>query len=135
GLHAATSRSGYGLSPPLRDAEAAIAAFFGTEAAWLLPSGWAGASVLVQTFAAEHDRLFVDADAHYALRDEARLSGLPIESIAHADAAALGERLRATLRARERPLVLTDGVFPISGRVAPLDEYARVLGEHPGASL
>lgn len=135
GLHPATSRQGYGDTPPLRDAEREAAAFFGTEAAWLLPSGWVGASILMTSLRPRHDRVYLDADAHYALRDAARLSGLPTVTFDHVDADGLRARIEATLRAGERPIVLTDGVFPVTGRIAPLRAYADVLGVHDDARL
>ena len=135
GLHPATSRLGFGESPPLREAEAAAARFFRTEAAWLLPSGWLGPSVLLSVDQREGDRLFLDRDAHFALRDAARLTGRPVEVFDHADAEHLRVHLRATLRAGERPVVLTDGVFPVSGQLAPLGAYLEVLRDYDDALL
>ncbi|MBI5692122.1 MAG: pyridoxal phosphate-dependent aminotransferase family protein [Verrucomicrobia bacterium] len=135
GLHPATTRLGFGESPPLLEAEAEAARFFGTEAAWLLPSGWLGASVLLDAHAGPADRLYLDQDAHFALRDAARLSGRPVVTFGHADPASLQSELRATLRAGEQPVVLTDGVFPVTGHLAPLADYLRILDGFPGARV
>ena len=135
GLHPATSRIGYGESPPTAEAEAEAARFFGTGAAWLLPSGWLGASVLLEVFSRAGDRLFLDREAHYALRDAARLVGRPAVEFESLDPEDLRARLAAELRPGERPVVLTDGVFPVSGRVAPLADYVEVLRGHTGALL
>lgn len=135
GLHPATSRLGFGESPPLREAEAAAARFFQTEAAWLLPSGWLGPSVLLGVYHKTGDRLFLERDAHFALRDAARLAGGPVVGFDHADPENLRALLRATLRAGERPVVLTDGVFPVSGHLAPLGSYLEVLRDYDEALL
>lgn len=135
GLHPATSRIGYGESPPLAEAEAEAARFFGTEVAWLLPSGWLGASVLLEAHGGAGDRLFLDREAHYALRDAARLSGRPAVEFESRDPESLRAQVAAEVRPGERPVVLTDGVFPVSGRVAPLAAYAGVLRDHAGALL
>jgi glycine C-acetyltransferase/8-amino-7-oxononanoate synthase len=135
GLHPATTRLGFGETPPLLEAEAEAARFFGTEAAWLLPSGWLGAGVLLDAHRRAADRLFVDRDAHFALWDAARIAGLPVVAFDHGDAASLRGQIRDTLRAGERPVVLTDGVFPVSGRLAPLPAYLEVLREHDGLLL
>ncbi len=135
GLHPATSRLGFGDSPPLLEAEAEAARFFGTEAAWLLPSGWLGASVLLDVHHRLTDRLYLDRDAHFALRDAARLVGRPTHFFDHRDAASLRAQVRATLQSGERPVVLTDGVFPVSGRLAPLPAYCDVLAEYDDARL
>lgn len=120
GLHPATSRLGFGESPPLAEAEREAAQFFGVEAAWLLPSGWVGASVLLDVHHRPQDRLFLDRDAHFALRDAARLVGRPFVFFDHRDPEDLRAKLRSELQPGERPVVLTDGVFPISGQLAPL---------------
>jgi 7-keto-8-aminopelargonate synthetase-like enzyme len=135
GLHPATSRLGFGENPPLLEAEGEIAAFFAAEAAWLLPSGWLGPSVLLDVYHRSGDRLFLDQHAHFALRDAARLAGGPVVVFDHADAEHLRGRIRSTLLAGERPVVLTDGVFPVSGAVAPLRAYLEVLGDFDDALL
>lgn len=127
GLHPATSRIGYGESPPLVEAEAEAARFFGTESAWLLPSGWLGATVLLEAHGRAGDRLFLDREAHFALHEAARLGGWPRAEFEPLDPESLRARLAAVLRPGERPVVLTDGVFPVSGRVAPLAAYTEVL--------
>jgi 7-keto-8-aminopelargonate synthetase-like enzyme len=135
GLHPATSRLGFGDTPPLREAEAEAARFFGTEAAWLLPSGWMGATELLGAHLGPQDRLYLDRDAHFALRDAARLTGRPMHDFAHRDAVDLQRRMQATLGAGERPVVLTDGVFAVSGRLAPLPDYANILAGHTDSRL
>jgi glycine C-acetyltransferase/8-amino-7-oxononanoate synthase len=135
GLHPATSRLGFGESPPLIEAEQEAAQFFGAEAAWLLPSGWVGASVLLDVHHRPQDRLFLDGDAHFALREAARLIGRPATWFDHRDPDSLRDRLRAELQPGERPVVLTDGVFPISGRLAPLPAYLEVLEEYADARI
>ncbi len=127
GIHPATSRSGFGETHPLLEAESAAARFFRTESCWLLPSGWAVGSALMDAHRSRHDRLFVDQHAHYALREAARASGRPIVIFDHIDPGALRSRIDATLLGNERPVVLTDGVFPVSGRLAPLDRYLGIL--------
>lgn len=135
GLHPATTRLGFGESPPLLEAEAEAARFFATEAAWLLPSGWLGPSVLLDANAGPNDRLYLDRDAHFALRDAARLVGRPVVFFEHRDPESLRAQLRSTLRAGERPVVLTDGVFAVTGRIAPLREYLEVLRDCDDARL
>lgn len=127
GIHPATSRSGFGETLPLLDAETAAKTFFGTDACWLLPTGWAVGSALMDANRSRHDRLYLDQDAHYALREAARASGRPIVDFDHLDPDALRSRIDATLLGNERPVVLTDGVFPVSGRIAPLARYLEVI--------
>jgi len=44
----------------------------------------------------------------------------------------LAKKLRARLKAGQRPLLLTDGVFPVTGRIAPARDYAERLADFDG---
>ncbi len=134
GIHTATSRTNC-VCPALVTAEAAVADYFGTETALLLPSGYASAQAVVQAVANDYDAFFLDADAHYALHDAAALAGRPTHAFASRDARALEESLQRNLSPNERPLVLTDGVFASSGWLSPVRDYVRCLAAWPGAGL
>ncbi len=123
GMSTATSRGGYGEHAVYDELNRQACAFFGKEAALYYASGYLGGMILVQGLADRFERIFVDEAAHYSLRDAARASGKPLHFFRHRDPCHLAENLRLHLRPKERPLVLTDGLFPISGEVAPLDEY------------
>ncbi|WP_299024141.1 pyridoxal phosphate-dependent aminotransferase family protein [uncultured Thermanaerothrix sp.] len=132
GLSTATSRGGYGEHPLYADLEQAICTYFGTEQALYLPTGYLGMALLVQGLHGHYERLFVDEAAHFSVWDAARGANLPIVSFRHLDAEDLARQLRTHLRPGERPLVLSDGVFPISGDIAPLPEYLRIVAEYDG---
>lgn len=133
GLHTATSRTGLGNSQPLVDLEREAAAFFATEAAICLPSGYLTAAALLQTLSGDFDTLLIDRASHYAVMDAARLVDLPAHAFATCDPTEL-ERILHTLPADARPLLLTDGLFPL-GRVAPLDRYRALLERFAGAAV
>jgi 7-keto-8-aminopelargonate synthetase-like enzyme len=125
GVHPATSRTGFGESPPLLAVEANAARFFGTEAALYLASGYAGMAVLAQAAGAV-ELVLADAWLHLAGQDAARLTGARIETFRHGDP----DDLRASLRALDPKgpvLVLTDGVSPVRGDIAPISAYLDVL--------
>jgi glycine C-acetyltransferase/8-amino-7-oxononanoate synthase len=44
----------------------------------------------------------------------------------------LAEMIRRDLKPGERPLVLSDGVFQITGEIAPLDQYVSVIKDYNG---
>jgi len=135
GLHTATSRSGFGTSPPTLEVERRAAEFFGQEAAFYFVSGYVGNHILIQALAGRFDTLFADAAAHYSLEEASRLSGRPIERFRHSDPEDLERLLQRQCRPGERPLVLTDGIFAASGDIAPVDRYVGILGRYEGASL
>jgi glycine C-acetyltransferase/8-amino-7-oxononanoate synthase len=135
GLATGTSRGGYGEHPVYTALEAEVAVFFAAERVLYYPSGYMSAVILTQGLRERYERIFIDDWSHYSLWDGARSTGKPITAFRHRDPQSLAEQLRSDLRPGERPLVLSDGVFPISGEIAPLPEYRQVLEAYPGAWL
>ena len=76
--------------------------------------------------------MFVDESAHFSVRDAAAASGKPCSAFSHRDPDDLRKRIAAGLLGGERPLILSDGVFPTFGRLAPLREYAAIAGRYRG---
>ena len=63
------------------------------------------------------------SSAHYCLWEAAFATNLPITPFHHLNAQSLSDLLNRDLRSHERPLVLSDGVFPVSGEIAPVPDY------------
>lgn len=135
GIGSATSRSGFGDTPPVRDVERQAAMLFDREDALYLMSGYVSNHVLTLAMEGAFEAVFVDELAHYCIVEAARLSGRPVVRFRHRDPEDLRTSLHKELRDGARPLVMTDGVFAALGRIAPLIEYRRVLAEYPGAIL
>lgn len=132
GLTTGTSRGGYGEHPLYTALEAQACAFFGVERVLYFSSGYLGSALLAQGRSEACQRIFVDAASHFSVWDGARSSGLPVHGFAHGDAQALREAIRQNLRPGERPLILSDGLFPISGELTPLPDYLTVAEEWQG---
>jgi 8-amino-7-oxononanoate synthase len=135
GLASATTRAWFGSTPPLIEAETQAARFFATEAAFYYATGYAGTQILLAGLVDEFDLLAVDELAHYSVLEAARGSAKPVITFRHGDVADLGRQLRVTLKPGQRPFVLSDGVFPVLGEVAPVADYRQLLQEFPGAGL
>jgi len=136
GLSSAGSRTTTGNHPLYLELEEAIARFVGAEAAAVFASGYLANLVLLQAAAAEFQRFFIDAEAHSSLFDAAAvLPAHAVHRFRHADAEDLAARVRADLAAGERPLVLTDGVFPSRGEMAPIGAYWDVIAPQGGRIL
>jgi 7-keto-8-aminopelargonate synthetase-like enzyme len=138
GIHTATSRSGYGSSPPLCEVERRAAELLDTEEAIYLVSGYAGNTVVAAALAGTVDCVFVDEHAHDSLVESARALGASVRTpsvFRHRDVEHLGELVRQSAADRKRPLVLTDGIFAVSGHVAPLATYLALLDGVDGAAL
>ncbi|NUQ64893.1 MAG: aminotransferase class I/II-fold pyridoxal phosphate-dependent enzyme [Pirellulales bacterium] len=135
GIGSATSRTGYGDTPPTLDVERQAACFLGAEAALYFASGYQGGHILVSAGRGLFDAVFVDELSHYCVLEAARLSGLPFFPFQHADPEDLRAALGANLKPGQRPLVMSDGVFSALGHIAPVAEYCRVLRHYAGAAL
>ncbi|MEO1086788.1 MAG: aminotransferase class I/II-fold pyridoxal phosphate-dependent enzyme, partial [Acidobacteriota bacterium] len=112
--------------------EASLAAFKGTEAALLLPSGYQANVGLIQALAGPGDRILSDALNHASLIDGMRLSKAEVFVVPHLDVNAVGRRLAEDWPGRT--FLVTESLFSMDGDLAPLDRYAELCERH-GAEL
>jgi len=127
GISTATSRGGYGEHPIYDRFEQEACAFFGAEKVLYFASGYLGASILTQATGDRFEHIFIDSSAHFSLWDAAYATNRPITPFHHLRTQSLAENLQRELHPKERPLVLSDGVFPVSGEIAPLPEYLALV--------
>ncbi|MEI8133422.1 MAG: aminotransferase class I/II-fold pyridoxal phosphate-dependent enzyme, partial [Leptolinea sp.] len=132
GLSTASSRGGYGEHPVYSMLEKEICKTFDTEKALLLPSGYMGMAVLIQVDGTDSDHLFIDSDAHFSVWDAATAAIKPITPFRHLNPDSLLKKIQIELLHGEIPVVISDGVFPISGEIAPLPEYLEILKAYNG---
>ncbi len=135
GLTTATSRGGYGEHEAFRAVEAAASRFWDVERAIYVPSAYLGNAILLQGLRPDYDRVFIDEASHYSAWDGARTAGAPLVPFHHRDPEDLERQLKTHLLPRERPLVISDGVFPISGAIAPALAFLDVLAPFDGGML
>ncbi len=127
GFSTATSRGGYGEHLAYDELEQEACAYFCAEKVLYFASGYLGISILTQATGNRFDHIFIDSSAHFSLWDAAYATNLPITPFHHLRAQSLAEHLHDELRPQERPLVLSDGVFPVSGEIAPLPDYLALV--------
>jgi 7-keto-8-aminopelargonate synthetase-like enzyme len=132
GTHSATSRTGFGNNPVLLDVERKIAGYFGTEDSVYFVSGYLDNLILAQGLAKAYDVIFIDEMAHYSVRDGVATARKPVFTFKHRDPGDLVGQLKKSLKPGERPLVMTDGVFPTFGVVAPVPDYVRAVEAYDG---
>jgi 8-amino-7-oxononanoate synthase len=128
-------RRAAGAHPCLPAWERAATAFFDSDAAVLLGSGYAGGAVVAAALAGDVDVAFVDEQAHANIWDGLAAARLPAIAFAHRDPDALRAALVAGAARGRRALVMSDGVFPITGALAPVAAYRELLRAHEGAIL
>jgi 7-keto-8-aminopelargonate synthetase-like enzyme len=81
------------------------------------------------------DAVVIDEASHYCVSEAAQLSGVPIIPCRHRDPEDLRNCLERTLRPGQRPLVMTDGVFAMTGALAPITDYIQTLQRHSPAGI
>ena len=134
GISPATSRAITGTTPLLSEIEKKIADYFDTEDAVYLPSGYltnfAGLKALNEMNA--FDIIFIDESSHYCNIEGADMVGKPVISFKNRSVEDLKLKLKKTLNSNERPLIVSDGLFPIWARVAPLKNYLELAEQFNG---
>jgi 8-amino-7-oxononanoate synthase len=134
GMGTATSRNVFGTSPLYLDVEKTASNFFGSEESIYLPSGYLINIAGFQSLAAlrRFDAMFVDEGAHWSITDFMYALQKPVYVFRHGDAESLRTQLKSNLKPSERPLVVTDGIFPAFGKVAPIPDYFKLVDAYDG---
>jgi 8-amino-7-oxononanoate synthase len=113
--------------------EARLAAFKGTEAAVIFPTGYMANVGTIAALVGPGDQVFGDRLNHASIYDGIKLSGAELQRYAHRDLKGL-EKLLKERAGGKRRLIVTDSVFSVDGDLAPLAEIVE-LKERYGAWL
>lgn len=114
--------------------EGRLARFVGKAAAIVFPTGFLTNLGAISCLFGEGDTIFSDAENHASIIAGCRASGAAVVRYAHADAAALRARME-TASLPGGAGVITDGVFSMTGDLAPLAEIVALKRAHPGTRL
>ena len=123
GAGAGSARLVAGGRPLHRRLEEALAAWRGTEAAVLFPTGYAANLGVLGVLGGPGVTIVSDELNHASIVDGCRLARARVEVTPHLDVGAVERALR---RAPGRSVVVTESVFSMDGDVAPLEELAAV---------
>ena len=126
GLGTGASRMTTGNHPAHDKLETSLVKFFGSETATVVGDGYLANIGLGQAANGLFDAAFIDEKAHMSLRDAAQFIGCPVVRYRHGNADDLARRV-SRRRAAKRVLLMTDGVFGATGRVAPVGNLAKRL--------
>jgi 8-amino-7-oxononanoate synthase len=100
--------------------ELRLAKFFRKEASLTFSAGFLGCLSVVAALAGRHDILYYDRENHASLYDAARLSFATLRKFEHNDLDHLERLLRADEGKPGGRIIVTDGVFSMSGHIAKL---------------
>jgi len=132
GVGARASRLLAGTTAWHQQLEAALASWFGVEAALVFASGYLANLGVLQALVGPGDLVLVDRLAHASLIDAARSTRATFKVFRHNDpehAAAVLARSPRAAQARRR-LIVTEGVFSMDGDRAPLAALHEVAQLH-----
>src|SRR5687768_10906987 len=121
-----------GTNRYLRELEQALAEFHGREDTIVFPTGFAANVGALHALLRDNDAVVRDQYAHASIHDGCRTSSARINKIfAHNRTASLDRVLTNAANAGcSGKLVVTDGVFSMHGRIAPLPELVDVCRKH-----
>lgn len=125
GAGATGSRLVTGTTTLHDELEAALAAHVGTASALVFSSGYLANLGAVTALTGAGSLVVSDEANHASLVDACRLSRARLVVVPHTDVGAVERAL--TARTEQRALVVTDAVFSVSGRLAPLAALHRAV--------
>jgi 8-amino-7-oxononanoate synthase len=107
-----------------------LAAFFCTESVLTFSAGFLGALAVLSAIAGRQDILYFDRENHACLYDGARLSFATLRKYEHNDLSDLERLLRKDAGKLGGRLIVTDGIFSMSGHIAKLPGIVRLAREY-----
>ncbi len=110
--------------------ERRLAGFLGAEATLTFSAGFLGALAVLSTLAGRQDILYFDRENHASLYDGARLSYGSLRKYRHNDLSDLERLLARDAGSPGGRMIVTDGVFSMSGHVADLPGIVELAREY-----
>ncbi|PSJ56428.1 aminotransferase class I/II-fold pyridoxal phosphate-dependent enzyme [Pseudaminobacter soli (ex Li et al. 2025)] len=117
------------------DLERRLCDWFGTEQVVTMISGYSSPMAMLQGLRDDFDLIFIDEATHYSARDAIPTLNKPVHRFRHLDADSLARQLLRHMAPQLRAAVVTDGVFPSTGGLAPLADYRKAMESYEDSIL
>ena len=114
--------------------ESRLATYLQKESALTFSAGFLGCLSVIAALAGRHDILYYDRENHASLYDATRLSFATLRKFEHNDMAELERLLSLDVGRPGGRIIVTDGVFSMSGHIAKLPELVEIKKRY-GARL
>jgi 7-keto-8-aminopelargonate synthetase-like enzyme len=119
----------------LREVESQARQFFASPTSMYINAGYYFGLAAMAALSAHYDAVFFDEFAHYSLLEAIAAAGLPRYSFRHLDPVDLACQIEQRLKSKQRPLIVTDGLFSTVGEIAPLDDLSAIASAYDGRLL
>ena len=120
GINFSASRCTTGTSEIHLELEEQLSTFKEKQNAVVFASGYQGNSILLEILKSTYSAVFIDQFAHPSITGNIPRDIVNVQYYDHCDAVHLEHLLNQ--HKESRPLIITDGVFALSGEIAPLDK-------------
>lgn len=128
GVNFSASRRTSGTADIHIELEKKLAHFKGKHDSVVFASGYQGNSILLEVLRERYSEIFLDQYAHSSILSAVKSNSDRIHYYNHCDAGHL-ERLMEEFSGLA-PLIVTDGVFALTGEIAPLDKIYPLVKKH-----
>jgi 7-keto-8-aminopelargonate synthetase-like enzyme len=130
GVNFSASRRTTGTADIHLELEKELAQFKGKQDAVVFASGYQGNSILLDILKSRYTAVFIDQQAHPSIIASIPRDIINVHYFEHCNPGHLGNLLDE--HSGISPLVITDGVFALTGEVAPLDRIYSLVNRHHG---
>lgn len=117
-----------------RALEEKLAQYFGRKHCMVFSTGYQANLGTISALVNKDDVLLLDADSHASIYDGAKLSGAQVIRFRHNDPDDLEKRLARLKDFTGAKLIIAEGIYSMTGNVAPLDRFVEIKARH-GAYL
>ncbi|MBS1003829.1 serine palmitoyltransferase [Acetobacter thailandicus] len=129
GVGTTGSRIANGTQSLHRQLEVQIASHFNRRDAMVFSTGYQANLGIISALAGKEDYLLLDADSHASIYDGSRLSTSQVIRFRHNDPDDLHKRLKRLEGTPGAKLVVVEGIYSMTGNIAPVAEFAAVKRE------
>jgi 7-keto-8-aminopelargonate synthetase-like enzyme len=130
GVNFSASRQTTGTADIHLELERGLSLFKGKDDSAVFASGYLGNSILIEVLRGGYSAIFIDESAHASIISAIRGEKASVYNYRHCDANHLGDLLQE--HGGHLPLVITDGIFALTGEIAPLDKIYPLVKRHNG---
>ncbi|MBS1087987.1 serine palmitoyltransferase [Gluconobacter wancherniae] len=113
-----------------RALEEKLARFFGKKHCMVFSTGYQANLGTISALVNKDDVLLLDADSHASIYDGAKLSGAQVIRFRHNDPVDLERRLGRLKAHTGAKLIIAEGIYSMTGNVAPLTEFTAIAKRH-----